>query len=197
MLVVGLTGGIGSGKTTIAKGFAALGVPVYIADDASKKLLNTNTEVQENVKDLLGAQAFINSGTDTVADRKFIASKVFNNAQLLHGLNAILHPAVRRDFNTWLKAQTAPYILYEAAILLESGGSDLCDYIIVVTAPLELRIARVVARDKVTKQEVQARIKNQWNEQERLDYAHFVIVNEDIQTIELQIRRIHELLLKK
>ena len=196
MLVVGLTGGIGSGKTTIAKGFAALGVPVYIADDASKKLLDTNAEVQENVKDLLGAQAYINTDKGEVADRKFIASKVFNDATFLNGLNAIMHPVVRRDFNNWRAIQTAPYILYEAAILLESGGYDLCDYIIVVATPLDIRIARVIERDNVTEQEVHARINNQWNDKKRLDYASFVIINEDIQKIDVQIRRVHELMLK-
>jgi dephospho-CoA kinase len=196
MITVGLTGGIGSGKTTVAKRFKDLGVPVYITDEASKEILATDLDVRNKIKILLGDDAFVNKDDTEIPDKAYIASRVFRDKVLLKGLNAIMHPAVRKDFHTWLSKQRSKYVIYEAAILLESGGYDLCDYIIMVTAPLETRMQRVMSRDKVAMQDVRARMDNQWSERKKLDYAHFVIVNEDIHKLPVQINRIHEILLK-
>lgn len=196
MLILGLTGGIGSGKSTVASFFNKIGVPVYIADDAARELLNSSNTVQDAVRNLLGTQAFIETATGLQADRKFIASKVFNDAALLSALNKIIHPAVRLHFNNWLQKQQAYYVIYEAAILLESGGSEICDYIALVTASQESRISRVMKRDKVTRKEVELRIMNQWSDKQRLKYVDFVIINEDFSKVELQINRIHAIMLK-
>ncbi|MDP5101408.1 MAG: dephospho-CoA kinase [Nonlabens sp.] len=196
MITVGLTGGIGSGKTTVAKRFKDLGVPVYIADEASKEILATDLNVRNEIKMLLGEDAFVKNDDTEIPDKAYIALRVFQDKALLKGLIAILHPAVRKDFHTWLSKQHSTYVIYEAAILLESGGYDLCDYIIMVTAPLETRMQRVMSRDKVAMQDVRARMDNQWSERKKLDYAHFVIVNEDIHKLPMQINRIHEILLK-
>lgn len=196
MITVGLTGGIGSGKTTVAKRYKDLGVPVYIADEASKEILATDLDARNKIKILLGDGAFIKIDNAEIPDKAYIASSVFQDKSLLKGLNAIMHPVVRKDFHRWLSTQHSTYVIYEAAILLESGGYDLCDYIIMVTAPLDTRMQRVMSRDKVAMQDVRARMDNQWSEQKKLDYAHFVIVNEDIHKLDVQINRIHQILLK-
>lgn len=196
MFIVGLTGGIGSGKTTVAAMFKAHNVPVYIADVAAKEILATNLSVQQQVKSLLGNEAFINHGTHEKPDTAHIASIVFKNRELLDKLNGIIHPAVRAHFNHWLSQQDARYVIYEAAILLETGGNLICDYVIVVTAPLHTRIARVVARDGSTKEQVLERLKNQWSDKQRLDYAHFILINENLGVTRLQVSRIHTILSK-
>ncbi len=196
MLILGLTGGIGSGKSTVAALFKELGVPIYIADAASKELLNTNSAVQDAVRRLLGPQAFIETTTGMQPDRKFIASKVFNDSALLSALNAIMHPAVRLHFKHWLENQRASYVVYEAAILLETGGNEICDFIVMVTASLESRIERVIKRDQVSRKEVEERMKNQWNDEQRLKYVDFVIMNEDFSKVKLQVDKIHQIMLK-
>lgn len=196
MLIVGLTGGIGSGKSTVATYFKNKGVAVYIADDASKEILATDSNVQKQVIDLLGKKAYrVNSGI-LEPDKKYIAAQVFNDKLLLEKLNAILHPAVSVHFAKWLDKQTTAYVIYEAAILLESGSSALCDYIILVTAPLSMRIERVIKRDASNIEQVKSRLNNQWTDKQRLPFAHFVILNEDINKISIQIDRIHDILLK-
>ena len=156
-MIVGLTGGIGSGKTTVAKMFMELGVPVYLADVEAKKLLAENTEVQKKVIDILGEQAYKNEEPD----RAYIAEKVFKNKNLLTSLNKIIHPAVKIHFENWYASQNAPYVLKEAAILFESGSYKDCNAIITVTAPEEIRINRVILRDKTTEEAVRARMQNQ------------------------------------
>ncbi len=198
MRVIGLTGGIGSGKSTVAKAFENLGVPVYIADDASKSILNSHPKAMQQVIALLGEEAYtFNDQGEPVANRSFIATKVFTNKKLLQGLNRILHPLVRIDFEDWLNNHDFIYCIYEAAILFESGGDQRCDATIVVHAHEQERIRRVINRDEVTAIQVKERLKNQWNDLQRLEKADFVIINEDIQSIPVYVDNIHQFMLKK
>lgn len=159
--VIGLTGGIGSGKTTIANYFATIGVPVYIADDAAKKVMQSENIVQQ-IKTTFGDSIF----EKEILNRSKLAEIVFNNADKLAQLNAIVHPAVKRDFESWLQEnKNHDYVIYEAAILFESGRYKECDVIITVTAPEEIRIERVVKRDNTTREQVLSRIKMQWNDE--------------------------------
>lgn len=135
MKIVGLTGGIGSGKTTVAKQFQALGIPVYIADDEAKKLMNRSKIIKRKLKALFGDEAY----KDNTLNRPFLADKIFNNAENLEKMNAVVHPKVASHFKNWVKKQIAPYVLKESAILFENGAYKDCDLIITVTAPLELR----------------------------------------------------------
>ena len=143
MKIVGLTGGIGSGKTTVANFFKELGVPVYIADDAGKRLMVTSEEVKTAIVELFGENSYLEGNLN----RKFIADQVFNSSEKLTQLNKIIHPAVAKDFQNWLKDQKSTYVIYEAAILFESGGYHKCDLIILVTAPKAERLKRLQKRD--------------------------------------------------
>ena len=192
MKVIGLTGGIGSGKTTVAKMFKDLGVPVYIADDEAKRLMNHDQQVKEQVLGLFGTEAY----TDSTLNRAFIASKVFSDKDILDQLNAIVHPAVAQDFQKWKKGQTTPYVIYEAAILFEQGGYKKCDYNVLVTAPVDLRIERIRLRDNSTLQEIHSRMSHQWNDEKKALLADFVIENIDISKTHQEVRQIHQIFLK-
>ena len=197
MKIIGLTGGIGSGKTTVAYEFEKLNIPIFIADNVSKKLLATDESVINAVTSLLGEDSFFtDDGGEVVPNKKFIASKVFNDQELLNSLNKILHPVVREYFNQWVKDQNAPYVIYEAAILFETKGNEICDHIILVTASLKERYRRVMSRDKVTEEEVKLRMSKQWSDSQRIILSDFVIINEDLQKLSSFVRSIHEVLLK-
>ncbi|PQJ30488.1 dephospho-CoA kinase [Nonlabens arenilitoris] len=197
MKVIGLTGGIGSGKTTVAKEFEKLNVPIYIADERSKYILSNNRSVIDQVKILLGQQAYIDDNGKIEANRPFIASKVFKDKNLLEGLNKILHPAVRIDFDKFCERHhSAAYVLYEAAILFETNGDKRCDATILVTASLQKRIERVMHRDAVTEEDVLSRMKNQWTQKEKLELADFVIINDNIDLLTLKSGLIHRFMLK-
>jgi dephospho-CoA kinase len=197
MKIVGLTGGIGSGKSTIAREFEKLGIPVFIADDVSKKLLATDPQVIEAVINLLGENSYDRDEAGLVVpNKKYIASKVFSDKMLLTSLNKILHPAVKAYFKEWVHQQNSPYVIYEAAILFESNSHLLCDKVILVTAGVEERIRRVMHRDAASREEVTSRLRHQWSEGQRLELSDFVIVNEDIQLLRASVRSIHEVLLK-
>lgn len=192
-MIVGLTGGIGSGKTTVAKMFNELGVPVFIADDEAKKLMESSKELQEKIIALLGAGAY----NENLPNRKWIASKVFADKKLLEALNAIIHPVVKAHFHTWVKKQSSPYVLYEAAILFEKGGYKDCDYSILVKAPLENKIQRLKKRDNSSKKDIKARMDNQWSDEKKEKLADFVIENININNTKAQVSNLHELLLNK
>ncbi|WP_298541018.1 dephospho-CoA kinase [uncultured Aquimarina sp.] len=187
MKVIGLTGGIGSGKSTVAEMFAKLGVPIYIADDEAKKLMNEDISVKKQIVALLG----VNSYTEQGLNRSFIADKVFNNKELLEKLNAIVHPKVATHFTKWKNEQKFEYVIKEAAILFENGGYKRCDHTILVTAPKETRIKRVLKRDNTTRSQVLARLKNQWEDSEKIPLADFVIINTNLEETWLQIKKIH------
>lgn len=184
--IIGLTGGIGSGKSTIASYFKALGVPVYIADDEARKLMD-DPEIVKKVQAVFEENILENH----VLNRKKIAALVFSNPQKLEQLNSIVHPEVKKHFISWLKRhKDQPFIIKEAAILFESGSYKDCDKIIVVTAPEEIRVDRVMQRDKVTKEQVLERMKNQWTEEEKIKRSDFVIENIDLEASEKKVSEI-------
>ncbi|SDL04518.1 dephospho-CoA kinase [Salinimicrobium catena] len=191
MKVLGLTGGIGSGKTTVANMFRELGVPVYIADDEAKKLMNSDPEVREQITSLFGEAAYNNG----MLNRKLLASRVFSDKELLEKLNAIVHPAVGKHFEEWKKIQTGVYVIYEAAILFEKGGYRKCDKNLMITAPLEVKIARIMARDGSTRKEIQARMNNQWPDEKKAKMADFILSNIDLAETRREVRKIHQMML--
>ena len=190
---VGLTGGIGSGKTTIANLFALhFSIPIYIADTKAKKLVANNKQLQQEIVALLGEEAFVEGRYNT----SFVAQEVFSNKEKLDKLNAIIHPYVQQDFLQWKQSQQAPYVIKEAAILFESGSYRDCDFIIMVTAPLEERIKRVMLRDKIDRETVEKRIKNQWNDEKKIELSTFVIENREIDKNLDKIGIIHSKIVK-
>lgn len=194
MKIVGLTGGIGSGKSTIAKWFLEKGISVYDSDLQAKKLMNESFEIREQLIELFGDEVYLNDELN----RKFIASQVFENKDLLEQLNQIVHPAVFRNFRIWVQNQSAPFVIKEAAILFESGGYKDCDYVISVVANEELRIQRVMARDTVSREEVLNRIENQWTDELRKVNSDFIISNNsDLNELKIEFEKIYSQLLKK
>lgn len=187
MMVVGLTGGIGSGKSTIAKAFAALGIAVFNSDEQAKALIATDAQVKKRIIAAFGEEAYHNGEYN----RAYIAQIVFNNSEKLAILNGIVHPALAEYFKQWAKAQTSPYVLKEAAILFESGSYKDCDYIITVTAPEEVRIARVMARDHCTETQVRARMAQQWSDAQRIALSNAVIENIDLEKAKKEVKRIN------
>ena len=190
---VGLTGGIGSGKTTIANLFALhFSIPIYIADTKAKELVANNKQLQQEIVTLLGEEAFVEGRYNT----SFVAQEVFSNKEKLDKLNAIIHPYVQQDFLQWKQSQQAPYVIKDAAILFESGSYRDCDFIIMVTAPLEERIKRVMLRDKIDRETVEKRIKNQWNDEKKIELSTFVIENREIDKNLDKIEIIHSKIVK-
>jgi dephospho-CoA kinase len=190
MLKIGITGGIGSGKTTICQVFELLGVPVYYADVASKQLLISDSDIHRRVVDLFGKDIL---DENKRISRKKVALKVFGDEDALQKLNAIMHPAVGQHFEQWLlKHAAAPYIMKEAAILFESGAHKQLDQVIAITAPSELRIQRVMKRDGVTREEVLRRMEAQLPEEERTKRSQFVIVNDEQQLVIPQVLKLHK-----
>ncbi len=191
MRIVGLTGGMGSGKTTVANFFKELGVPIYIADDAGKTLMNTNPEVKAKISSLFGEQAY----KDGNLERKYISDQVFNSPEKLQQLNQIVHPAVGLDFLKWKNKQDSSYVIYEAAILFETGGYKKCDLVVLVTTPLEVRIKRLQTRDNSSLEEIEARIKHQWSDEEKRKLSDFEIINKNLALTKEQVRNLHEILI--
>lgn len=188
MLKVGLTGGIGSGKTYVSKLFHQLGVPIYYADDRAKYLMNHDAQLIAELKTAFGDNIYI----DGQLDRPQLAAKVFNNPEQLAILNSLVHPAVFRDTQQWLAEHAdKPYTLREAALVFETGMNHLLDKVITVTAPIELRIERAMKRDHITREDVLARINNQMDEQEKVRLADFVIHNDGINDVLAQVQKIH------
>ncbi|APY00637.1 dephospho-CoA kinase [Lacinutrix venerupis] len=192
MITVGLTGGIGSGKTTVAKAFEALDIPIYIADDEAKKLMNNSKVIRRKLIKLFGEEAYLN-GT---LNKPYLAKAIFNNKELLKTMNAIVHPKVGKHFVKWKNKQTAPYVIKEAAILFENGSYKNYDYIITVTAPEETRIKRVLKRDNSNIKKVKAIIANQWPDIEKIKLSDFVIENIDIKKTKEEVLKTHQQLLK-
>ncbi|OXA94680.1 dephospho-CoA kinase [Flavobacterium oncorhynchi] len=188
--VIGLTGGIGSGKTTIAIFFKEKGVPVYIADNEAKKVMQS-IEIIDQIKSVFGETLFENN----ILNRAKLAEIVFNNADKLAQLNAIVHPAVKKDFENWLQQhKNDQYVVYEAAILFESGRYKECDYIVTVTAPIEVRIERVIKRDNTTREQVLSRMEMQWNDEKRISLSNFVINNSNLKIANEEVVKILKIL---
>ena len=187
MIKVGLTGGIGSGKSVVAKVFETLGIPVFYADDAAKKLMNTNEDLKAAIIKSFGEGSYTNGELN----RKYMASVVFNDKEKLELLNSLTHPATIRDAEEWMKRQTTPYIIKEAALLFESGAHKNLDYVIGIEAPLLLRIKRVMARDGMAQEEILKRINRQMDEEEKMKRCDFVIKNNEQQLVIPQVLELH------
>lgn len=192
MKIVGLTGGIGSGKTTVAKQFMALGIPVYIADEEAKKLMITSKIIQMKIIQLFGNEAYVNKQLN----KPYIANIIFKDKTFLQKMNAIVHPRVANHFKKWVLKQNTIYVIKEVAILFENDGYKQCDYVITVTAPLEVRIERVLKRDNTTKEKVDAIIKNQWTDEEKVKRSQYVITNIELEKTKNQVIKVHEQILK-
>ncbi|RMF24535.1 MAG: dephospho-CoA kinase [Bacteroidetes bacterium] len=194
-LKVGITGGIGSGKTTVCRIFELLGVPVYYADERAKWLMTHDPELRHRIRERFGTEAYLPDGT---LNRAFLAKQVFHDPEKLRGLNALVHPAVHADAARWHLEQSrkgASYTLREAALLFESGSYRHLDRMIVVTAPEELRIRRVMQRDGVSREAVRARMRHQWPEAEKAARADFLIQNDGEHLLLPQVLRVHRDLL--
>lgn len=191
MLKIGLTGNMGSGKTTVSKIFELLGVPVFYADDAAKNVMVTDPVLVGEIKLAFGGLSYFDDGT---LNRKHIADIVFNNSGELKKLNNVVHPAVFRAFDLWLKnCNDAPYVIKEAALLFESDSYKLCDHTIMVQAPLETRIMRVMQRDGLTCEQVERRNSNQFSEEKKTQLADYIIVNDDNQLVIPRVLELHDL----
>jgi len=186
--IVGLTGGIGSGKSTAAAYFSELGIPCYISDDRAKELMTSSITIQQAIINEFGAESYINGNLN----RPFLASIVFKDTVLLATLNAIVHPAVASDFRSWLLEQNSIYVIKEAAILFENGGAKLCDQVILVTAPKEIRVQRAIDRDKCTKEDVLERMSKQWSDAKKKPLADYIIENIEWKETSRQIEVLHQ-----
>jgi len=194
MLKIGITGGIGSGKTTIAKVFELLDIPVFYADDIAKKLMVEDQVLIQQIKTEFGADAYF---SDQTLNRKYISNLVFNDPNQLKKLNSFVHPAVFRAFDVWYSQQKAPYVLKEAALLFETNSYQQNHFNILVSSPLPLRIERVMKRDHVAKEQVLERIATQLPEETKQALADFEIQNNEQEFIITQVLKIHEALTKK
>jgi dephospho-CoA kinase len=191
MLKIGLTGGIGSGKTTVARIFEVLGIPVYYADQAAKDLMNQDPELKNKIISGFGPQSY----KEGKIDRPFLASRVFGDAEKLALLNSFVHPATIRDAEAWMKRQTTPYAVKEAALIFEGGLEKYFDYVIGVSAPEYLRLERAMQRDQTSAENVLQRMQQQMDENEKISQCDFVIVNDGKQALLPQVLHIHERLL--
>lgn len=191
MLKIGITGGIGSGKTTVCKVFEVLGIPVFYADTAAKQVMVNDSLLVEGIKAAFGNESYFEDGS---LNNKYLAAIVFNNADELNTLNQIVHPAVFRAFETWVKKIPAsvPYVLKEAALLFESGSYQMCNYNILVNAPLTTKLARVMQRDGVTEAQVKARMDKQFTDQQKLKMADYFIENTENRSVIMQVLDLHQ-----
>lgn len=181
---VGITGGIGSGKSTVCKVFRKLGIPVFEADSVAKQLMNTDESIRYGLVDLFGKGVYTPEG---LVDRKKLASLIFNNDIQLQKVNELVHPVVRTEFLKWAEEQAVPYVIQEAAILFESGFYKMMDFTILVSAPEEERLVRVMKRDKSTAEQVRERMRKQWSDDERRKLASVEIKNAENDLIIPQI----------
>jgi dephospho-CoA kinase len=188
MLKIGLTGGIGSGKSTVAKVFETLGVPVYYADEAAKRLMNDDELLKEKLQQHFGKETYV----DEKLNRSYLSSIVFNNADKLALLNSIVHPATIADAAKWMLRQTSPYVIKEAALIFESGSQQGLDKVIGVYAPAALRIQRVIKRDNISRDEIVARMNKQIDEEIKMRLCDYVIKNDEQEMVLPQVLELHE-----
>lgn len=194
MLKIGLTGGIGSGKTTVARVLEVLGIPVYYADEAAKDLMNKNELLKQQLIFHFGEATYFEDGQ---LNRKHLSSIVFANKEKLELLNSLVHPITIADAQQWFSKQTSPYVVKEAALLFESGSAEGLDYVIGVTAPATLRIKRVIDRDHVTAEEVKRRMANQLDDGIKMKLCDFVLQNNEQQLLLPQVIQLHEKLISR
>ena len=188
MLKIGLTGGIGSGKSTVAKIFETLGIPVYYADTEAKRLMNSSETLKKVIRQNFGEATYENDQLN----RKYLAGIVFNNPEKLELLNALIHPVTINDAEQWMQQQSAPYSIKEAALLFESGAAENLDFIVGVYAPQALRIKRVMKRDGLTADEIMKRINRQVNEEMKMKLCDFVITNDEQELLIPQVLKLHQ-----
>ncbi|MFS4457060.1 dephospho-CoA kinase [Maribacter sp. 2304DJ31-5] len=191
-MIVGLTGGMGSGKSTVGRFFKNLGVPVYDSDSEAKRLMVSSEKIKKAIIELLGEGAY--SGENL--EREYIAQRIFRDKELLKKLNGIVHPAVREDFLKWVEEQDHPYVIQETALLFENGMRGFYDKIVLVTAPKEIRIKRILNRDKTTRSEVLARLKNQMDDFGKISFSDFRIENIELADTKLKIAKLNDVLLE-
>jgi len=191
LLKVGLTGGIGSGKSTVAQLFEVLGIPVYYADTEARKLMNENKDLRQAIIENFGKEAYTN-GT---LNRKYISSLVFSDPLKLELLNSIVHPATKKDGENWMRRQKTVYAIHEAALIFEAKVSDRLDYVIGVSSPQELRIKRAMERDHVTRDEIVKRMTKQLDEEIKMKKCDFVVINDEQQLLIPQVLELHEKLI--
>ena len=184
---IGVTGGIGSGKSTVCKIFEVLGIPVYYADERARDLILSDPRIRKGYIELFGEEVYENGRLN----RKLVADRIFSDRTLLEKVNRLVHPVVRDDFLRWTERQNAPYVIEEAAVMLESGGQDLLDFVVVVSAPESLRIQRVVHRDGTSGPKVKERINNQWTDQQRRELADYEVLADDRHLVVPQVLQIH------
>ena len=196
MLKIGITGGIGSGKTTVCKVFETLGIPVFYADTVAKEIMITDTVLVERIKETFGEKSYFNDGT---LNNKHIAGIVFNKVDELAKLNALVHPAVFRAFENWESkiSSSVPYTLKEAALLFESGSYQMCDINILVTSPLAVKVERVTQRDKVNETQVLARMDKQFSDDKKMAMADFFIENTEQKSVIEQVLNLHQQFLNR
>ena len=187
MYKVGITGGIGSGKSTVTRMLECMGVAVYIADDRAKALMRDDERLRCELVARFGDDAYVGG----MLNRSYLAERVFSNATELAALNAIVHPAVMRDFDAWAEEQTSPYVVIESAILFEAGLDSRVDCVVSVLAPEELRIERAMQRDGATRKEIERRIANQISDDERADRSKYAIVNIVLEDLEEDVEQLH------
>jgi dephospho-CoA kinase len=193
MLKIGLTGGMGSGKTTVAQIFETLAIPVYYADQAAKDLMNTSPLLKKQIINAFGPETY----KDGKLDRAYLANIVFNNTDKLNQLNSIVHPATLNDAKAWMQNQKTPYAVKEAALIFETNMERNLDFIIGVTAPESLRLERVIKRDQISEDQVFQRMHQQMDESEKINRCDFIIVNDGIQALIPQVLDIHHTLLSR
>ena len=192
MYKVGLTGGMGAGKSTVARIFEILHIPIYFSDYAAKRLMTESETLVKSIIDLLGPEAYI----DGDLNRPFIAEKVFGNKENIIALNTLVHPAVRTDFATWAENQSSPYVMNEAALHFETGGSAYMNMNISVSASEKIRIDRIIRRDALTEEQIRARLLQQMPQEEKDQLADFIIYNDGDQALIPQVLECHRFILK-
>jgi len=188
MLKIGLTGGMGSGKTIVSKIFSVLGVPVFYADDAAKTVMNEDAELKQKIMSLFGDEAYM----EDQLNRKYISSIVFSDPFKLEQLNALVHPVTIAAADKWMQQQTTPYVIKEAALMFEAGAAAHLNYVIGVFAPQSMRIQRAMKRDGITREEALARINNQVDDNIKMKLCDFVIVNDEQRSVLSQVLALHE-----
>ncbi len=187
---VGITGGIGSGKSTVAKIFSILGIPIYSSDDRAKRLMIEDSVLKEKIISAFGKESYLESGQ---LNRTFLAKTVFSDPEKVKQINGFVHPAVKDDFDSWVNAQSSPYVLKEAALIFETGGQNLLDYVINVSAPLRIRVNRVMMRDPDRSEaQINQIIDQQLPDEEKNELSDFVIKNVDNKLLIPQVLKIHE-----
>jgi dephospho-CoA kinase len=191
ILKLGITGGIGSGKTSVCKVFNLLGIPVFSADPVARDIMDNDESIVDHINSIVGRNLYRNGGLD----RSVLANLIFNDSSLLQQVNSLVHPIVFDRFNDWVLQQDAPYVIMEAAILIESGGYKLVDKVATIVAPVEERIKRVMMRNNLTREQVFERIRNQMTDEERIKVSDYIINNSERDMIIPAVLEIHNSLL--